>query len=60
MITLAQARRLVDELAAEASLDKTDLPLMREAWNDYTDSLARAGELTARQLFYCPEYKRPR
>jgi hypothetical protein len=37
----------------------SDGPALAESWNDYTDSLAKDGELCALQYHYCPAYDEP-
>jgi hypothetical protein len=34
---------------ALACIPKTDKPMWREAWNDYTDSLCKEGRITDQQ-----------
>jgi len=29
--------------------DRSDIPALREAWNNYTDSLCKGGEISSRQ-----------
>lgn len=42
-----------------AGIPSNDLPMLAESWNEYTDSLAKDGELTALQYHYCPAYDDP-
>lgn len=51
-ISIAQAFAQFQEL----DLDRSDRCLMAEAWNDYTDSLCKDGELTDLQLHHCPAF----
>lgn len=53
-ISISQAFAQWQELAAE--IDKDDGPALAESWNDYTDSLAKDGQLCALQYHYCPAY----
>lgn len=53
-ISLSQAFAQWQELAAD--IPKDDGPALAESWNDYTDSLAKDGELCALQYQYCPAY----
>lgn len=53
-ISLAQAFAQWRELTADLPAD--DVPMLSEAWNDYTDSLTKDGELTALQYHYAPAY----
>ena len=52
MITIAQAYAQFLEIMP--AID--DEVAMREAWNNYTDSLTKDGELTGLQYHYCPAY----
>ena len=56
-ISLAQAFTQWQELAAD--IPKDDHPMLAESWNNYTDSLAKDGELTALQYHYAPSYDDP-
>lgn len=56
-ISLADAFDQWRELSAGIPSD--DFPMLSESWNDYTDALARDGELTALQYHYCPAYDDP-
>ena len=53
-ICISQAFEQWQELAA--SIPKDDGPALAESWNDYTDSLAKDGQLCALQYHYCPAY----
>lgn len=54
MISLSQAFANWQELAQ--SIPKDDGPALAESWNDYTDSLAKDGELCALQYHHAPAY----
>lgn len=56
-ISLSQAFAQWQELAAD--IPKDDGPALAESWNDYTDSLAKDGELCALQYHYAPAYDDP-
>lgn len=54
LISLSQAFAQWQELSE--GIDKDDGPALAESWNDYTDSLAKDGELCALQYHYAPAY----
>jgi hypothetical protein len=54
MITIAQAFAQFQEFASY--MDSSDTIAMCEAWNNYTDSLCKDGELTDLQYHYCPAW----
>lgn len=56
-INLSQAFDQWQELAAD--IPKNDYPMLAESWNNYTDSLARDGNLCALQYHYTPAYDEP-
>lgn len=56
-ISLNQAFTQWQKLARD--IDKDDGPALAESWNDYTDSLAKDGQLCALQYHYCPAYDEP-
>lgn len=56
-ISLAQAFAQWRELSADIPRD--DGLMLAESWNDYTDSLAKDGELCALQYHYAPAYDDP-
>ena len=57
MISLSQAFANWKEIAAD--LPEDDGTMLAESWNDYTDSLAKDGELCALQYHYAPAYDDP-
>lgn len=57
LISLSQAFAQWQELAADIPAD--DDPMMSESWNDYTDSLAKDGQLSALQYHHAPAYDDP-
>jgi hypothetical protein len=54
MISLSQAFAQWQELAA--NIPKDDGPALAESWNNYTDSIAKDGDLCALQYHYAPAY----
>lgn len=56
-ISLSQAFAQWQELSAD--IPKNDGPTLAESWNNYTDSLAKDGELCALQYHYAPAYDEP-
>lgn len=50
------AHRDWKEWVKEAGISEHDEPAMAEFWNNYTDSLARDGEFTAKQYHFCPAW----
>lgn len=54
MINLSQAFAQWQELAADIPQDDRDM--FAQAWNDYTDSLTKDGELCALQYHYAPSF----
>ena len=47
-MTLREARKIFKEEIA-ANIPKNDIPMLNEAFNDWTDSLCKSGEITERQ-----------
>lgn len=60
-ISIAQAFAQWQELASSIhkQYGEDDVPAMNESWNDYTDGLAKDGQLCALQYHYCPAYDEP-
>lgn len=56
-ISLSQAFAQWQELAADIPSD--DVPMLAESWNNYTDTLAKDGQLTALQYHYAPSHDEP-
>lgn len=57
--TLAEAANFFKEIILPYILYKygqNDEPAISEAWNNYTDSLYKEGEITQTQISYCPDY----
>lgn len=44
------------ELVKECNIDRDDGPAMAESWNDYTDSICKDGDFTAKQYHFCPAW----
>lgn len=56
-ISISQAFAQWQEISAD--VPKDDGPALAESWNDYTDSLAKDGQLCALQYHHCPAYDEP-
>ena len=44
------------DMVNEFNLDKDDVCLMSESWNDYTDSACKDGEINDLQYHHCPAW----